>query len=191
VKHLFDKINEAIKPLSSPTALDEGSDGVIFDLGNGTVKKILFPPSDNMRKKAIDVVEKWINVCKKGKKLTTIPNIEVDKWDEGEMSYIMPKYKLNTPKCKLINDAVWKFLIMNDIENDPKKLQEHKLKMEAVYGEAKTKYAMKWCEDFIKDYRLITGNEKGHMSDDIRLPNLGEDKRGNVWCFDWYDPYCD
>ena len=65
---------------------------------------------------------------------------------------------------------------------------EKEIKIDLV-GEENAKFAMNWLDDFAHDYDLILDNPS-HKSADIRSANIGKDKKGNVICFDWFDPYC-
>ena len=58
-----------------------------------------------------------------------------------------------------------------------------------LVGEENAKFVMNWLDDFAHDYDLILDNPS-HKSADIRSANIGKDKKGNVVCFDWFDPYC-
>lgn len=174
MKHLYNYIIEN-------KVIGEGSDGIAYDCGS-YIKKVLFKPSDDNRiSYVIAMLDKWI----KAKVLKVIPPLI--KWDKKKLTYELPKFKVGTKKCQLINDAIYKYLM----SCNPDRWNETRIKkLINAFGQEDANYCMEWLSNFYIDYQSIM-NTPGVVSDDIKTLNLGEDKDGNVWCFDWYDPYCD
>lgn len=151
-------------------------DRVIKYIDGGSNEEPVYP---SIRAKDIDVIDKWSKV-KKG--LKVIPYIY--NWDGN--SYEMDKFTTPCPEGKIIETVLFKCLF----SEWRKDWSESKIqKAIDLVGEENAKFAMNWLDDFTHDYDLILDNPS-HKSADIRSANIGKDKKGNVVCFDWFDPYC-
>ena len=164
--------------------LGRGSTGSVYLKGDRVIKYIdgggsEEPVHPNIRAKDIEVINKWSKV-KKG--LKVIPYIY--NWDGN--SYEMDKFITPCPEAEIITRVLF-----NCLYSEWRKDWTESRIQKAIdlVGEENAKFAMNWLDDFAHDYDLILGNPS-HKSADVRPINMGKDKKGNVVCFDWFDPYC-
>ena len=164
--------------------LGRGSTGSVYLKGDRIIKYIddggsEEPVHPSIRAKDIEVIDKWSKV-KKG--LKVIPYIY--NWDGN--SYEMDKFITPCPEAEIITRVLF-----NCLYSEWRKDWTESRIQKAIdlVGEENTKFAMNWLDDFAHDYDLILGNPS-HKSADVRPINMGKDKKGNVVCFDWFDPYC-
>lgn len=164
--------------------LGQGSTGSVYSIGNRVIKYIDDgaadePVSPSIRKKDLEAIEKWASV-KRG--LKVIPYIY--NWD-GE-SYEMDKLTTPCPEGNLIS-TVLNNCLFSEWRKDwtESRIQ----KAIALVGEKDANFVMNWLDDFTHDYDLILNNPR-HKSADVRSANIGRDRKGNIVCFDWFDPYC-
>ena len=159
--------------------LGSGSSGTIYDLGNGKVRKIMRVKQGAARHNDNIAIERWAKV-KKG--LKVIPYI----YDVDYDGYTMDKFE--TP-CKE-GDMIAKAIDCCLFTTKSSEWKESRIdKLNKMFGEDDAQWIMQWLKDFEQDYELIMGANSKH-SDDIRSANIGKDKKGNIVCFDWFDPYC-
>ena len=164
--------------------LGRGSTGSVYLKGDRIIKYIdgggsEEPVHPSIRAKDIEVINKWSKV-KKG--LKVIPYIY--NWDGN--SYEMDKFTTPCPEAEIITRVLF-----NCLYSEWRKDWTESRIQKAIdlVGEENAKFAMNWLDDFAHDYDLILGNPS-HKSADVRPINMGKDKKGNVVCFDWFDPYC-
>ena len=164
--------------------LGRGSTGSVYLKGDRVIKYIdgggsEEPIHPSIRAKDIEVIDKWSKV-KKG--LKVIPYIY--NWDGN--SYEMDKFITPCPEAEIITRVLF-----NCLYSEWRKDWTESRIQKAIdlVGEENAKFAMNWLDDFAHDYDLILGNPS-HKSADVRPINMGKDKKGNVVCFDWFDPYC-
>ena len=164
--------------------LGRGSTGSVYLKGDRVIKYIdgggsEEPVHPSIRAKDIEVIDKWSKV-KKG--LKAIPYIY--NWDGN--SYEMDKFITPCPEAEIITRVLF-----NCLYSEWRKDWTESRIQKAIdlVGEENAKFAMNWLDDFAHDYDLILGNPS-HKSADVRPINMGKDKKGNVVCFDWFDPYC-
>ena len=164
--------------------LGRGSTGSVYLKGDRVIKYIdgggsEEPVHPSIRAKDIEVIDKWSKV-KKG--LKVIPYIY--NWDGN--SYEMDKFITPCPEAEIITRVLF-----NCLYSEWRKDWTESRIQKAIdlVGEENAKFAMNWLDDFAHDYDLILGNPS-HKSADVRPINMGKDKKGNVVCFDWFDPYC-
>lgn len=163
------------------TRLGHGSSGVVYDLGNGWVRKTLklpFGPSKNIRQSEWKITERWAKV----KDLKVISQIK--NWN-GE-TYDIEKLKCPCKEGEIIERCINNYLFG---PNQKSWKQENIQRMKTDIPESE--FVMEWLNDFMKDVEKIIGeNNVSSFSDDIRSANIGKDKQGNIKCFDWFDPWC-
>ena len=164
--------------------LGRGSTGSVYLKGDRIIKYIdgggsEEPVHPSIRAKDIEAINKWSKV-KKG--LKVIPYIY--NWDGN--SYEMDKFITPCPEAEIITRVLF-----NCLYSEWRKDWTESRIQKAIdlVGEENAKFAMNWLDDFAHDYDLILGNPS-HKSADVRPINMGKDKKGNVVCFDWFDPYC-
>ena len=164
--------------------LGRGSTGSVYLKGDRVIKYIdgggsEEPVHPSIRAKDIEVIDKWSKV-KKG--LKVIPYIY--NWDGN--SYEMDKFITPCPEAEIITRVLF-----NCLYSEWRKDWTESRIQKAIdlVGEENAKFAMNWLDDFAYDYDLILGNPS-QKSADVRPINMGKDKKGNVVCFDWFDPYC-
>ena len=176
MKNLKEYIIEGIG--HSKMRLGAGGSGTAYDLGNGFVRKTLrvVVPGKSAREKEWKIIDKWA----KAKDLKVISPIK--DWDyEG---YTLEKLQTPCDEGRLIEKVLWRCLYSPERKNwDEKKIQ----KAYDLVGKEDAEFVMRWLDDFCDDYIKITKSK--NISDDIRSANIGKDKKGNIKCFDWFDPY--
>ncbi len=154
-----------------------GSDGIAFDFGNYIIK--LNTNTDNYTLN--EVFDRWT----KTKGLKVIPEIiRYDKSNNPPAWIALPKFKTGTEKCKLLAKGIQVLYTTSEDE------WEGQLDKFRHYFKDDSDWMLQWYRDFNADFVKIMNCKPSQVSDDIRVPNLGEDKDGNVWCFDWIDVYC-
>lgn len=178
MKELKNFIQEA---LGRQIRLGAGSSGVAYDLGNGFVRKTIrvSVSEKSPHKKEHEIIERWARI-KKG--LTVIPYIKDADYD----GYTMEKMECPCDEGRLIASIIDEYLFSawRD-EWKPNKIEAAKQE----FGEEKVEWVMDWLDKFAHDYDFITDG-KFKRSEDLRSSNIGKDKKGNVVCFDWFDPFC-
>ena len=176
MKNLKEYIIEGVG--HSRMRLGAGSSGTAYDLGNGFVRKTLrvVVPGKSAREKEWKIIDKWA----KAKDLKVISPIK--DWDyEG---YTLEKLQTPCDEGTLIEKVLWRCLYSPERKNwDEKKIQ----KAYDLVGKEDAEFVMRWLDDFCDDYIKITKSK--NISDDIRTANIGKDKKGDIKCFDWFDPY--
>ena len=183
--HKRKKLTESYINENGEKILGSGSEGVVYDCGN-YIKKVLFAPEggddDIYKHNTIKIVDRWANT----KGLKVIP--EIIKWDKKNLTYTLPKFKINTPKTQLLHNALWKALF--DFRSKSWKSTNIDRFTQIVTDKETQQEFKQWFKDFEEDFNKILGPLAPKISEDIKLMNLGEDKDGKIWCFDWYDPFC-
>lgn len=157
-----------------------GSDGVVFDSGNYVIKlNTQSHPSFKL------LFKKIFNGWKHAKNLKVIPElIRYDTKNEIPVWIAVEKFKTGTKKCKLLAKGIQTLYTSDENEWTPR-LDKFK----TIFGDD-SEWMLQWYRDFNNDFTKIMNCKPSQVSGDIREANLGEDKDGNVWCFDWIDIYC-
>lgn len=180
----YKKLSEALVGEINGKLIGSGSEGTVYDCG-GRIKKVLFPPDnpdDYIKLNSIKVVDLWANT----KGLEVIP--EIKDWDKENLTYTLPKYKLKTHKAQLLDTAINRALFSSNPEDWTSKNME---KLTTVIpNDDEREWVIDWFKKFRNDEIKIMDKKIKGLSDDVRLINLGEDSKGRVWCFDWFDPFC-
>ena len=171
-----------IKKRRLDSFMGAGSDGIAFDFGNYIIKLNTRTP-DGYSSTAETQVEA-LNNWKMTKGLKVIPEIlRYDKSNYTPVWIAVPKFKTGTDKCKLLAKGI-QVLYTTDASYWKKQMD----KFRSIFKDD-SDWMLQWYRDFNNDFVKIMKCSPSKVADDIRLPNLGEDKDGNVWCFDWIDIY--
>lgn len=159
--------------------LGAGSEGLVIQIGDGKVMKILFDTDFlSSNKFVLNTMKKMI-----GKEYETLPNI----YKVTKNIIIRDDATPNTAKCQeYFKIATTKF---DDCQYTLERLiaQGELAKAFEVTGrKMKTKPVVKWLQQLKKELQSIgVVPEKGNNLGDFKLANFGETKDGRVVYFDW------
>lgn len=158
--------------------LGAGSSGTTYKIENGKIRKTFrLASSHNEIAKEHEIIDKWAKI-KSG--LKVIPYI----YDVDYDGYTMDMFEVPCKEGDLIQKVLFKCLFSPERRRwDDKKIQ----KAIDLVGKDDAEWVMNWLDDFCDDYKKIMG--QGKIADDIKSANIGKDKKGNIVCFDWFDPY--
>jgi len=161
--------------------LGVGGEGMVYDLGNGRVMKLLFDTDwmgDNAR--TLEMTRNMI-----GKKFTTLPNIfKVTKnfiIREGctpNTSRIRKFYDIATEKRFHDGNVSFENLVVGGHQEKALALASTKEEKEVV------EWLIKCCEE-LRSVGYNPGEDGVNAIGDFRTANLGETKDGRIIYFDW------